>query len=68
MTKNPWGIEANHVGHEAMLEKEMVLTAAVKEAIDKLELAQHYTSTSPHTRLLAWEALHILRKAIRGEK
>jgi hypothetical protein len=65
MTKNPWGIEMQTTGVDM---NDTLLRNAVIEAIDKLELAQHYTSTSPHTRLLAWEALHILRKAMRGEK
>ena len=65
MTKNPWGIEMQTTGVDM---HDTLLRNAVIEAIDKLELAQHYTSTSPHTRLLAWEALHILRKAMRGEK
>ena len=65
MTKNPWGIEMQTSGVDM---NDTLLRNAVIEAIDKLELAQHYTSTSPHTRLLAWEALHILRKALRGEK
>jgi len=42
-----------------------MLKKAVMEAIDKLELSQHSQTNAPKGRLLAWEALHVLRKATR---
>ena len=68
--RNAWGIPTNHLGHEGSLHElddYSMLKKAVDEAIDKLELSQHSQTSAPHGRLLAWEALHILREIRRGK-
>jgi hypothetical protein len=68
--KNPWGIQPNHAGQESSINELLphpMLEKAMKDAIKHLELAQHAQTTAPHGRLLAWEALDILRRALRGE-
>lgn len=69
--KNIWGIEPAHLGQESSLDElapHAVLEKAMKEAINKLELAQHAKTTAPHGKLLAWEALDILRTTLRSIK
>jgi hypothetical protein len=68
--RNAWGIPTNHLGEESSLNElddYTMLKKAVDQAINKLELAQHSQTTAPHGRLLAWEALHILREERRGK-
>lgn len=70
MKRNEFGIPTNHLGQESSLDelgKHTMLEKAVTQAINKLELAQHAQTNAPHSRLLAWEALDILRRARRGE-
>lgn len=67
---NPWGIQPNHARQEGSINElptNAMLEHAMKDAISKLELAQHTRTHAPHSKLLAWEALHILRTALRGE-
>ena len=67
---NPWGINPNHARQEGSINElvtHAMLEKAVKDSITKLELAQHAQTNAPHSRLLAWEALDILRRALRGE-
>jgi len=69
--RNNWGIPTNHLGQEGSLDElapHAVLEKAMKEAINKLELAQHSKTNAPHGRLLAWEALDLLRTALRSIK
>jgi hypothetical protein len=69
--KNAWGIEPKHLGQEGSLHElppHAMLEKAVKEAISILELAQHSKTNAQHGRLLAWEALDILRTALRSIK
>jgi hypothetical protein len=69
--KNAWGIEPKHLGQEGSLHElptHAMLEKAMKDAINKLELAQHSKTTAPHGRLLAWEALDVLRTALRSIK
>ena len=66
MTRNEWGLPVASSDDE--LDEHGLLKKAVVEAINKLELAQHGQTITPHIRLLTWEALHVLRKAMRGEK
>lgn len=66
MTRNEWGLPVASSDDE--LDEHGLLKKAVVEAIQKLELAQLNNTSRPHARLLEWEALHILRKAMRGEK
>lgn len=69
--RNEWGIPTNHLGEEGSLDElatHAVLEKAMKEAINKLELAQHSKTNAPHGRLLAWEALDLLRTALRSIK
>jgi hypothetical protein len=67
--KNAWGIEPKHLGQEGSITElvpHAMLEKAMKEAINKLELAQHSRTTAPHGKLLAWEALDILRTTLRS--
>lgn len=67
--KNAWGIQPNHVRQEGSINElatHAMLEKAMKEAINKLELAQHNQTNAPHSKLLAWEALDILRRGLRG--
>jgi hypothetical protein len=69
--RNEWGIPTNHLGQEGSLHElptHAMLEKAMKDAINKLELAQHSKTTAPHGRLLAWEALDVLRTALRSIK
>jgi len=68
--RNKYGIPVNHLGQESSLDelgKHSMLEKAMQDAIKHLELAQHSKTNAPHGRLLAWEALDILRRALRGE-
>jgi hypothetical protein len=68
--RNVWGIPTNHLGQEGSnneLAPHAMLEKAMKDAIVKLELAQNSQTTAPHGRLLAWEALDILRTALRSK-
>jgi hypothetical protein len=68
--RNVWGIPTNHLGEEGSLNElapHAMLEKAMKEAIVKLELAQNSQTNAPHGRLLAWEALDILRTALRSK-
>lgn len=70
MKRNPWGINPDHTRQEGSINElptHAMLEKAMKDAIQKLELSQHAQTNAPHSRLLAWEALHILRTALRGE-
>ena len=61
-------MNANHLGQESSLDElheYTILENQVKQAIKKLELAQHSQTTAPHGRLLAWEALCILREVMK---
>jgi hypothetical protein len=67
--RNEWGIPTKHLGQESSINElapHAVLEKAMKEAINKLELAQHAKTTAPHGKLLAWEALDILRTTLRS--
>jgi hypothetical protein len=69
--RNEWGIPVNHLGQEGSLHElppHAMLEKAMKDAINKLELAQHSKTNAPHGRLLAWEALDVLRTALRSIK
>ena len=69
--RNQWGIPTNHLGQEGSLDElapHAMLEKAMKEAINKLELAQHSKTNAQHGRLLAWEALDTLRTALRSIK
>jgi hypothetical protein len=66
--RNPWGIPTEvleEAGSPDELLPHAMLEKAMKEAVDRLELAQHANTNAPHTKLLAWEALDILRTALR---
>ena len=61
-------MNANHLGQESSLDEldgYSILKNEVVKAINKLELAQHSQTTAPHGRLLAWEALCILREVMK---
>jgi hypothetical protein len=47
------------------LDEHAMLKKAVMDAIAKLELSQHSQTNAPKGRLLAWEALHELREAMK---
>ena len=69
--RNVWGIPTNHLGEESSINElptHAMLEKAMREAINKLELAQHSNTHAMHGRLLAWEALDILRTTLRGKK
>jgi hypothetical protein len=68
--RNAWGIPTD-LGQESSLDElvpHAMLEKAMKEAIAKLELAQNSQTNAPHGRLLAWEALDILRTALRSKR
>lgn len=67
--KNAWGIQPNHVGQEGSINElatHAMLEKSMKDAILLLELSQHKNVNAPHGKLLAWEALDILRRGLRG--
>ena len=47
------------------LDEHAMLKKAVADAINKLELSQHSQTNAPKGRLLAWEALQVLRGAMK---
>lgn len=65
--RNAWGIPMNYEqgGSNNELDEHAMLKKAVMDAISKLELSQHSQTNAPKGRLLAWEALHVLREAMR---
>lgn len=65
--RNQWGIPMNYEQGSSNneLDEHAMLKKAVKDAIAKLELSQHSQTNAPKGRLLAWEALHVLREAMK---
>ena len=65
--RNAWGIPMNYEqdGSPVELDEHAMLKKAVADAINKLELSQHSQTNAPKGRLLAWEALQVLRGAMK---
>ena len=65
--RNAWGIPMNYEQDSSNneLDEHAMLKKAVMDAIAKLELSQHSQTNAPKGRLLAWEALQVLRGAIK---
>jgi hypothetical protein len=63
--RNAWGIPMNYEqdSSKSELDEHAMLKKAVMDAINKLELSQHSQTNAPKGRLLAWEALQVLREA-----
>ena len=65
--RNAWGIPMNYEqgGSKNELDEHAMLKKAVMDAIDKLELSQHSKTNALKGRMLSWEALQVLRGAIK---